>query len=43
MEKSDNKVKSKNFITKIMEIGKIMAEKSKDDKVNKAIKKRANY
>ena len=43
MEKSDNKVKNKNFITKIMEIGKLMAEKSKDDKVNKAIKKRANY
>ena len=43
MEKVDKKIKNKNFIIKLMEIGKIRAEKSKDDKINKSIKKRANY
>ena len=30
MEKVDKKIKNKNFITKLMEIGKIMAEKCVD-------------
>ena len=29
MEKVDKKIKNKNFIIKLMEIGKIMAEKSR--------------
>ena len=33
----------KSFLDKILKIGKIMAEKSKDPKICKAIKDRANY
>lgn len=41
MEKQDKN--KKNLIAKIMEIGKVMAKKSKNDKINKAIKEKANY
>lgn len=43
MAKVENKEEKKSFLAKIMEVGRIMAGKSKDEKVNKAIKKRANY
>lgn len=37
------KERSKEFLTKLLEAAKIMATKSKDPKVCKAIKDRANY
>lgn len=40
--KKDSKEK-KDFLAKLMEVGKLMAEKSKDPKVAKEIKEKANY
>ena len=39
----DLKDKKKNFLARILEVGKIMAKKSTNEKINKEIKKRANY
>ena len=40
----DNKKdKKRNFLTKLMNTGKTMADKSKNQMINEEIKKRANY
>lgn len=43
MKEKDKKVKNEFFLAKILEIGRIMAIKSENEKVNQEIKKRANY
>lgn len=43
MDQKDKKVEKKNFIARILEAARIMAIKSANEKVNKEIKKRANY
>lgn len=43
MNKKDKKAEKKNFITRLLEIGKIMAIKSINININREIKKRANY
>ena len=43
MNKKDKNVEKKNFITRLLETGKIMARKSANINVNREIKKRANY
>ena len=39
----DPKNKKKNFLARLLAVGKIMAKKSMDEKLNKEINKRANY
>ena len=43
MATQDKKNGKKNYLNILMNIGKLIAKKSKDPKVNKEIKKRANY
>jgi len=43
MDQKDKKSEKKNFIARILEVGRIMAIKSADEKVNNEIKERANY